>query len=273
MGNYHSSGIIGGQLDDYIESVNVDKEFNLQVYGSFGGVADLDPSSVINNSTALYSSYTKFYLKLFQCIETYSSINANTCDTYTSPSLKKVWNTTGIYKDTLVNFIDCDSIITINLTVDTVDISTTVTNSTIQANAINSTFRWLDCSANYAVIPNEISNNYTPTMSGTYAVEITLNNCMDTSACHPIIVTNLENNQLTNSIIIAPNPTKSVVNVTITNNYDRLWVSDISGRTVYVSNQNSSNQLTIDLSQYDNGLYFLNIESEGERVVKKIVKH
>jgi len=272
MGNYHSSGIIGGQLDDYIESVNVDKEFNLQVYGSFGGVADLDPSSAINNSTALYSSYTQFYLKLFQCIETYSSINVNTCDTYTSPSLKKVWNTSGVYKDTLVNFIDCDSIITVNLRVDTVDIATAVNNNSITANASNATFRWLDCANNYTVIPNQIANIYTAAISGSYAVEVTQNNCVDTSVCQPIVVTQIDNNQLLNALFISPNPTKGVLNVSVNTNYDRLWMTDLSGKMIYNSGTATHTTVSIDLTQFENGLYFLSIERNGERVVKKIVK-
>lgn len=46
-----------------------------------------------------------------------SSKNVTVCNSYTSPDGQVVWSTSGIYKDTLVNSIGCDSIITINLKV------------------------------------------------------------------------------------------------------------------------------------------------------------
>jgi ELWxxDGT repeat protein len=47
----------------------------------------------------------------------YSNINASGCNSYVSPSTKYTWTVTGVYKDTLVNAVNCDSIITINLTI------------------------------------------------------------------------------------------------------------------------------------------------------------
>lgn len=221
----------------------------------------------------MYRTNTQFYLKLFQCIETYSSINANTCDTYTSPSLKKVWNASGVYKDTLVNFIDCDSIITVNLIVDTVDITTNVNNNSITANASNATFRWLDCANNYTVIPNQITNIFTAISNGTYAVEVTQNNCVDTSVCQPIVVTQIDNNQLLNTLFISPNPTKGVVNVSLNTNYDRFWLTDLSGKEIYCIEEPNKPIVKIDMSPFKNGVYFLNLEIRGQRVVKKVIKY
>ena len=50
------------------------------------------------------------------CTETTNIISSVVCNSYTSPS-GKIWTTTGIYKDTIPNADLCDSIITINLTV------------------------------------------------------------------------------------------------------------------------------------------------------------
>lgn len=273
MGNFYSSGTVGGVQSDGISHIEVDKEFNLHVFGTFSSTADLDPSSGIQNYTVLYRGYTWYYLKLFQCIETYSSINANTCDTYTSPSLKKVWNASGVYKDTLVNFIDCDSIITVNLIVDTVDITTNVNINSITANASNATFRWLDCANNYTVIPNQITNIFTAISSGTYAVEVTQNSCVDTSVCQPFVVTQIDNNQLLNALFISPNPTKGVVNVSLNTNYDRLWLTNLSGKVIYFIEEPNNPIVKIDMSPFKNGVYFLNLEIRGQRVVKKVIKY
>jgi uncharacterized repeat protein (TIGR03803 family) len=44
-----------------------------------------------------------------------SALFVESCDTYTSPSGKFTWITSGIYTDTIPNAVGCDSIITINL--------------------------------------------------------------------------------------------------------------------------------------------------------------
>ncbi|MBI3235507.1 MAG: lamin tail domain-containing protein [Bacteroidetes bacterium] len=61
-----------------------------------------------------------------------SSISAKTCGSYTSPSGKYVWNTSNTYTDTLKSFKGCDSVITINLTVNS------ATASNISPSACNS---------------------------------------------------------------------------------------------------------------------------------------
>lgn len=47
----------------------------------------------------------------------YDTISEVICDSYTSPSGSYNWTTSGIYTDTLTNALGCDSIVTINLTV------------------------------------------------------------------------------------------------------------------------------------------------------------
>ena len=45
------------------------------------------------------------------------SINIISCLSYKSPSGKYIWATTGLYKDTILNYSGGDSVITINLTI------------------------------------------------------------------------------------------------------------------------------------------------------------
>jgi hypothetical protein len=41
------------------------------------------------------------------------------CDSYTSPSGNHIWTASGIYMDTIINAIGCDSVLTIDLTINT----------------------------------------------------------------------------------------------------------------------------------------------------------
>ena len=48
------------------------------------------------------------------------------------------------------------------------------------------THQWLDCDNNYAAIPGETSQNFTPSTNGNYALELTQDGCSDTSECYSI---------------------------------------------------------------------------------------
>ncbi len=124
---------------------------------------------------------------------TYSNINVEECFSYTSPSGNSIWTNTGIYSDTLVgmNAGGGDSIITIDLTVNIVSTDVTRMSNTLEflADADNSTFQWINCVDN-SDINGETNASFTPTVSGDYAVVITSQgNCVDTSYCFSVIVT------------------------------------------------------------------------------------
>lgn len=52
------------------------------------------------------------------CVATTSTITATNCDSYTSPS-GQIWTISGTYMDTIANASGCDSVITVNLTINT----------------------------------------------------------------------------------------------------------------------------------------------------------
>jgi len=64
-----------------------------------------------------------------------------------------------------------------------VDITVTSVGTLLTANEVNATYQWLDCDNGNAAIMGETNQSYTPTLTGNYAVELTVGNCVDTSAC------------------------------------------------------------------------------------------
>ncbi|GLR18162.1 hypothetical protein GCM10007940_27770 [Portibacter lacus] len=52
------------------------------------------------------------------CTHTSNTLFISECESYTSPSGKYTWNTSGIYKDTIPNASLCDSLLTIDLTIE-----------------------------------------------------------------------------------------------------------------------------------------------------------
>ena len=61
--------------------------------------------------------------------------------------------------------------------------SVTQTDVTLTADQNNGTYQWIDCDNNNAPISGETNQSYTPTATGNYAVEVTVNGCTSVSEC------------------------------------------------------------------------------------------
>lgn len=135
-----------------------------------------------------------FFTGEFPCIPTSHTIQQTACISQISPSGKYVWTISDTYKDTIPNVQGCDSVITVELTIKTVDIGITENNKTLQANAQNAEFVWLNVTQSPEIITNEITSSYAPLTTGMYAVEVTQQGCTDTSEAMyiEIIQTNID---------------------------------------------------------------------------------
>lgn len=62
----------------------------------------------------------------------------------------------------------------------------------LTADLTGATYQWLDCDNNYYALIGATNQTYTPPATGNYAVEVTLNGCVDTSACMLVDFTGIE---------------------------------------------------------------------------------
>ena len=192
--------------------------------------------------------------------------NQLTCDTLTWIDGNTYTSSTNTPTYTLTNAAGCDSVVTLNLTVNTVNSSITNTTPTLTADATGATYQWLDCNNNYAPIAGETNQSFTATANGSYAVEVTQNGCVDTSACEQ--VNNVGINEINSSITLHPNPTTGIVELQGINGSFKVDVYDYAGKYLQ-----STSRSTIDLSEYPSGIYFLKVayghKTEELRVVKE----
>jgi len=207
------------------------------------------------------------------CTNTTNTINVSACDEYVSPSGNFTWSSDGTYNDVIPNMAGCDSLLTINLTINTVDATANQSGLTLSANNAGATsYQWLDCDNAYAIISGATNQNYTVSSNGDYAVSVTDNGCTDTSACISISDVGLEIYHGV-SILIYPNPTENFVTVSVNSNEIlQIELMDASGRVIQNTWLNNGlNQL--DLSAFSAGSYFINIRnSEGEIVKSERIK-
>ncbi len=196
------------------------------------------------------------------------------CDTYTwiDGIVYTVNNTTATH--TLTNTDGCDSVVTLNLTINTVDNTVTTTDPIITANQLGATYQWLDCENSYAMITGVIGQVFTADMNGEYAVEVTNNGCVDTSACVTIATVGLQKFDFDSNTILYPNPTNGIITLsfgTVMGN-GTVIIEDITGKQVMSLQEINSDLMMIDLSELTNGIYMIKINSKGQSKVIKLVK-
>ncbi len=189
--------------------------------------------------------------------QTEASITETACNSYTSPSGIE-YTSTGVYKDTIPNVLGCDSVITINLTINSVDATVTNLSNTLTANQAGAQYQWLDCDQAFSPIPNETNQNYTPIANGSYAVDVTYNNCTERSACQAVTNIGIGEVIISNNLSVYPNPVTDWLTIRAENSdiNAQLFIADNLGRVVLEGKL--SNTLThLNLQQLAPGVYNL----------------
>ncbi len=166
--------------------------------------SDTTAQHILRNSLGCDSIVT---LNLEILNSSFDTINARSCFSYKSPSGLYSWASSGVYSDTLKNSVGCDSVLSVQLKIDTVNIGIYRSKDSLVSLAQNASYQWLKCDTT-TLINNEISKNLIVPNNGRYAVIVTQGQCVDTSAC--IEVTNLYTTNLkaTQKSAVYPNPTK-----------------------------------------------------------------
>ncbi len=193
------------------------------------------------------------------------------CDSYTWPANGTTYTMSGTYTATLTNAAGCDSIVTLNLTINTAPTATATDNGdgTITASA-GSTYQWIDCSTGNPIV-GATTQTYTVTANGNYAVVVSnASGCSDTSACVLIDYIGIEETASV-SISVYPNPTHNEVTVVMSASAATIEVVDAQGKLLQVTELVSGGK--VDLSAYETGVYFLRIKTENGSVLERIVKN
>lgn len=187
---------------------NRDWDFNIDGMAHYGMIPDFiqDLKNVgirSDQMIPLFSSAEE-YIRMWEkadsasdnkqnaCQQTRSSITETGCNSYTSPSGKYTWTTSGTYNDTIHNIACCDSVITTNLTIKIVDTAVTNQNNVLTAKAQGATYQWINCATNEPV-PNATSSSLSGIATGSYAIRVTQNGCTATSSCYAITIGSIRN--------------------------------------------------------------------------------
>ncbi len=128
---------------------------------------------------------------------------------------------------------------------------------TITSNEAGAAYQWIDCST-MTDIAGETNQSFTIPGNGSYAVEVTVSGCVDTSACLDVFAGLSDESPVYFSVL--PNPSDGQIKLLCAGEFT-YSLSDITGKTLLTSDGNTSVEL--DLSDWTEGVYLLTVLREG----------
>ncbi len=128
---------------------------------------------------------------------------------------------------------------------------------------------------NGVAITSATSQYYIPAFGGNYTVTVTnIAGCTSTSS--PQTVLSVNENEMANVFVVYPNPSHDVINIKLMTNQtvEDAFITNVLGKTVFVINPKSlknKDVYQLDLNGLSQGVYFLNIQSNGRLNTQKLV--
>ena len=162
----------------------------------------------------------------------------------------------------------CESINRLAVTVSVTILNATVTQTGITLTSAQSgvNYTWLDCNNGNQPISGINGQSFIPTLNGSYALEISLNNCSATSTCFQISTIGLDELKF-NTLTVQPNPTNGILKV-ITSKPTSAII--ISSNGLEIERIKLNGETLLDTSNYALGIYYIRTD-DGD--VTKFIKN
>ncbi len=178
----------------------------------------------------------------------------------------------GVYVEPFLSTFGCDSIVTMTLSVQEVDVLVSVSDYELTANALDVSYQWLDCNADWAEIVGATEQVFAPLENGSYAVIINDGLCQDTSACYDIVALSLD--ELEDfGVNLFPNPNAGEFVLGFDDVIANLNVQihDVAGRLIYVNEYQNTSNINLDL-EVATGVYYIVLTGvQLEKIVLKLI--
>ncbi len=144
--------------------------------------------------------------------------------------------------------------------------------STLRSNFSNASYQWLDCNNGNMPISGETNRTFTPTASGSYALETTSYNCgTEISPCFDLVTLGL--NDFTKTLSAYPNPTDGIVSIDLGTAHSNLYVTVVNSLGQKISSKFFKSAEKIDVVLPSNpGVYFIKLNNNKLMTTIKIIK-
>lgn len=162
----------------------------------------------------------------------------------------------------------CAAVDSVWIDVTIIDTAVVVSSVTLNAAQQNASYQWFNCDSATA-IPGATGQSYAISSSGSYAVVLQLNGCVDTTACVQVMSVGLIESLAGSAYHLAPNPTTGALTVYAPSvGTYRIELYDHAGRRVYAE-RFISDRPTLFIGDLPAGVYWMRINgTAGIKVVK-----
>lgn len=224
-------------------------------------------SIAIDGNNVPYVAYVnggKAYVK-YLCSSTFSTDIITACDSYT-------WIDGNIYTEsnntathTLTNAAGCDSVVTLNLIIDSSpDVTISNSASTLTVDQTDAIYQWLDCDNAFAPIDGENDQIFVPQANGNYAVIVEDGACSITSECvsFEMSTSGISENFSNDLVMLYPNPTNGEVTIELKEAQHSIVeiYNSIGAKVNEHFIEDHLNTITID---GDAGIYFVKLKTDN----------
>lgn len=156
----------------------------------------------------------------------------------------------------LTNAQGCDSVVTLNLTINELNTDVNLNGNILTALATNAQYQWMECAGDMIEIPGATNAVYEATSNGDYAVRISDGQCVAYSDCKTVAVVNTNELSAT-SLRLYPNPSNGQFQIEWDGALQSIELLDMTGREIDVSADLTAG--LIDASNIAPGEYLVRI--------------
>ena len=263
----------GGTWREHPNMIVVDSGNNIYTLGEFTNEVDFDPGKG-KWSVRSQDKTDMFIQKLSQCNPSSGTDIITACGSHTWIDGNTYTKSNNSATYLLTNKGGCDSLVTLNLTINpALDITTSLKHTTITANNKSAKYQWLDCDKDYKKINGETKQAFTPTTNGKYAVELTENECVDTSTCVTVTKVNINEILFYSNLAVFPNPTKGeiVIDLGFYSNDIVAIIRNAYGQEITIQNFRNTERIMLNIDG-EVGLYFIEIITPVGELITKVIK-
>lgn len=173
----------------------------------------------------------------------------------------------GTYIATLPSKFGCDSMATLILDVDSVNLGISRNVNELVAAAQNALYQWYDCDGD-TIMPGETNKIFLFPFYNSFSVIVTQNNCTDTSNC--LLVSNIGiAESYLKTIKLFPNPAVQELTVSGISKTTVLTFYDLNMKAVL--SKVISSDVKINISDLESGIYIVRMKSENQIETRKLV--
>jgi len=233
---FDANGIIAGAIDPFYE-VSTEGSYYINAIDSFGCSYFSEPLDVSADIQVACNEFT--------WIDgvTYTASN-NTAS------------------HVLTNISGYDSVVVLDLTINISPVVTITQNGTVLSVTSGNSYLWST---------GEVTQTITPTIIGWHWCVVTdVNGCESEQTFYEVehLSTSI-NNVLTKQVLLYPNPTKEFIRIETEYLIEKITIINVQGSVLDVQLK----EQTIDVSNFSNGIYFMEIHTEKGVLRKKFVKN